>query len=170
MPTAPYIVLAMQGSQPNRAVPLERAIAIANAVNEAGYHTVYIGGGNERAFADSICAAAGPDNVNLAGETTLVEAMETVRRAAGAIMIDSGPMNIASLVNIPIVGLYGPSDPAEHRPWSQCATVVGRGPCGCSKAGCRFRAGPGSCMMELDARQIVSELRRMLSTSDRTCA
>ena len=37
---------------------------------------------------------------------------------------DSGPMHIAAALNIPTLGIFGPTNPKAHRPYSENSTFV----------------------------------------------
>jgi ADP-heptose:LPS heptosyltransferase len=54
---------------------------------------------------------------------------ELVALAAAASVIvagDTGPLHIAAAVGTPVVGLFGPTDPARNGPWAPDDVVVSR--------------------------------------------
>ncbi|MFM1989720.1 MAG: ADP-heptose--LPS heptosyltransferase 2 [Pseudomonadota bacterium] len=48
-------------------------------------------------------------------------------RAAITVANDSGPMHLAAAVDAPVLGVFGPSDPARTRPWGPRAAWIGGG-------------------------------------------
>lgn len=69
-------------------------------------------------------AAAQPWLLNVAGTTTLDEAIAILGKADVVVSNDSGLMNIASALNRPVIGLYGPTDWKNTPPFSDVARVV----------------------------------------------
>jgi heptosyltransferase-1 len=57
----------------------------------------------------------------------LAELMAVTRRAKLAIAGDTGPLHLACALNIPVVGIFGPTDPARNGPY-HCRSRVLRHP------------------------------------------
>jgi lipopolysaccharide heptosyltransferase II len=80
-------------------------------------------GPSDREAADRIGAAArqalGPaaERVLDIGEFDLAELRALVERSRLFIGGDSGPLHIAATTSTPIVGIYGPTEPARSAPW-----------------------------------------------------
>ena len=72
---------------------------------------------------------------------------ELIKRATLFIGGDTGPLHIASIMGIPIVGIYGPKDPAIYGPYDGKAIVIKKDvPCSpCRKRTC----GDPICMSSL---------------------
>ena len=69
--------------------------------------------------------------VRAAGEPALVvmsvglgPLMALLRRAKFVVSADTGPLHLASALGAPVVGLYGPTDPARNGPFSRDDVVV----------------------------------------------
>ena len=70
----------------------------------------------------------------LAPATSVADLVALMRAAAIVVGGDTGPFHIAAAVGTPVVGLYGPSDPARNGPWGPNDLVVSRfDRCGCRK-------------------------------------
>jgi ADP-heptose:LPS heptosyltransferase len=52
--------------------------------------------------------------INAAGKTSITELGALIRRCQVFVSSDSAPMHIASSVNVPLVALFGPTDPKRH--------------------------------------------------------
>ena len=104
--------------------PPERYGAVAAHVGRAhGRPSVVIWGPGDEARAAAVVAASG-GTATLAPPTGLVELAALLRAGALLVSGDTGPLHLAAALGTPVVGLYGPSDPARNGPWAQDDEVV----------------------------------------------
>ena len=89
-------------------------------------------GPREDTLADRVLAASGGAAVRCF-PTTLPGFVELARRARLVVAGDTGPLHLACAVGTPVVGVFGPTDPARNGPFSAADLVlrapsVGAGP------------------------------------------
>ena len=105
---------------------------------------------------------------DLAGATTLAEAIALIGHATAVVSNDSGLLHVASALNRPVVALYGPTDPDHAPPFSDQARALSlRLDC----APCRQRECPlghQHCLVQLGAPMVWSALQPMLAGPART--
>lgn len=127
------------------------------AAEHPEYAFVVSGGAAEKGLAAEI----GRDVIDLAGETTLPQAVELLRRAAAVVGNDSGPLHAAAALKVPVFGFYGATDPVLTGPWGDnCRFFTAE--CGC--AGCLKRECPDGSYRcwKLDTENIAREIGKIL--------
>ncbi len=85
---------------------------------------VLLGSGKEADLCEEISAAAPGKCRNLAGKTTLLQALCAIAAAKSVISNDSGLMHVAAAFGVPQVAIFGSSSPLHTPPLSQKATVL----------------------------------------------
>lgn len=124
-----------------------------------------LGSPKDQAAGAEVLDAAGAARaslINLAGATSLDEAIALLARADAVVANDSGLLHIASALNRPVVALYGPTDPDHAPPLADVAASISlRLAC----APCRQRECPlghHDCMQQMTSELVWSALRPML--------
>ena len=125
---------------------------------------VLLGAPNDRGPCDQVRAGATAAAVlNLAGATSLDEAIALLALAGAVVSNDSGLLHIASALNRPVVALYGSTDPDHAPPLSATARTVSlRLACSpCRKRACPL--GHHDCMNKMDVEQVWRALAPILT-------
>jgi heptosyltransferase I len=86
--------------------------------------SIIVGSKSDKAIADEIVSLSGGRAVSLAGKTNLRELMAVISRAKFIISNDSGPMHIAAALNVPVIALFGPTDPFRTGPYGKGHTII----------------------------------------------
>lgn len=113
-----YAVLSPGSSrtQSYKRPPVSLLAAAIDALEEGGVSTLVVHGPGEEADAGRLVEAA-PRGSRLAPSTDLRVLAALLRDARAFVGGDSGPLHLACAVGCPVVGLYGPTDPAVNSPW-----------------------------------------------------
>ncbi|MBI5048547.1 MAG: lipopolysaccharide heptosyltransferase II [Deltaproteobacteria bacterium] len=107
--------------------PLENYIELSNQMAADGCKVILLGAESDRPNADAILKHV-PEGLNrgrvshnildLTGKTTLEETAAVMKRCNLIVAHDSGPMHLASAVGVPVISIFGPTDPREYYPLS----------------------------------------------------
>jgi heptosyltransferase-1 len=118
-------VLAASAGWGAKQWPAERYGQLAREVRAMGYVPLVNAAKKDDAVAASVVAASGGAAemvvCNVAGLIALV------RKTSLLVGGDSGPTHLAAALEIPLVALYGPTDPARNGPWGSGPMRVVRG-------------------------------------------
>jgi heptosyltransferase I len=91
---------------------------------------------------------------------SIKQLIELIRRAGLFIGGDTGPLHIASIMDIPVVGIYGPKDPAIYGPYNGRSIVIKKDvPCSpCKKRTC----GNPICMASILPEDVFRGVSNMM--------
>ncbi|MCW9710762.1 lipopolysaccharide heptosyltransferase II [Avibacterium sp. 21-586] len=101
---------------------------LAQMLIEKGYSIRLFGSAKDEQVGDEIRASL-PENLqpyclNLAGQTSLNQAVDLIADCQGVVTNDSGLMHVAAAVQRPLVALYGPTSPQYTPPLSHQAVII----------------------------------------------
>jgi len=125
-PGRPLVILNPGAAYgPAKRWPQERFSALAGIVQESrGAEIAVTGTAEDRPAAAAICAGLRRPAADLTGKTTLRELLAVIRAAAVFVTNDSGPMHLANALRVPVVALFGPTDPAVTAPYHDPRTIL----------------------------------------------
>lgn len=112
--------------------PAERFGALARELAGAGYGVVVNAVGAKDPVAAAVVQASGDaasggaarGGAARAVASTVAQMVSLVRRASVVIAGDTGPLHLAAALERPVVGLFGPTDPARNGPFGTRARVL----------------------------------------------
>jgi heptosyltransferase I len=116
----PTLLISPCSSHAARNWSAQRYAAVADhAVSVHGMRVVLVGGrtGLESAMGEQIAAAAKNPLVNQIGKDTLPELLGLMARSTALLSPDSGPAHMATMVDLPVIGLYAATNPQRAGPY-----------------------------------------------------
>lgn len=139
--------------------PAERYGQIARALAQDGLHSlVNFGPGEE----DLMCAVeAGSGGAAKGIACSLTQLIPLTRRARLFIGGDTGPMHLAGALGVPVVAMFGPTDPARNGPYADRCAVL-RSPS--SQTSHTRRGQPDEGLLEITPDAVLQAARRLLGT------
>jgi len=123
--STPYVLLSPGAGWGAKRWPPDRYGIVARRISEAGMQVFINSGPAEqhlaREIVDASDGAARPLTLDLAG------LIAVTRHESLFIAGDTGPLHLACALNVPVVGIFGPTDPARNGPF-HCRSRVLRHP------------------------------------------
>lgn len=111
---------------PAKRWPDEHWIHLSKALVEMGRPVWIFGAGEERAAGERIERAVGPGVTNLAGKTSLVDAVDLASLCGCVVSNDSGLMHLAAAAGTHTVALFGSTSPRNTPPLTDKRTILWR--------------------------------------------
>jgi len=122
----PVASLVVASANPKKDWPAERWARLADALDrDLGFRVVLLGGPStrERAVADRILASASAPPVDALGDS-LRALVWLIEGSSVVVAPDTGPLHIAHALGVPVVGLFGHTNPWRVGPWRSFRDLV----------------------------------------------
>lgn len=115
---APWVGLFPGAARgPSKRWPAERFAAVAQRLrDEEGCRVLVFGSEADRAVCTAVTAAIGRGAVDLSGQTTLHRLTAWMAACRLVVANDSGGMHLAAALGVPVVALFGLTDPTKTGP------------------------------------------------------
>ena len=153
----------------------ERFAELAAHLSIRGVQVVLVGSAAERELAAQVCrlamerrgpsAGAAPEPVNLAGQTSLPEAMALLAAADLLVSNDSGPMHLAGALGTAVVAIFGSTNDRETYPLTQPGQFRMIKAPGIDCSPCKLRECPidHRCMTRIEVEQVLAAVLEALA-------
>ncbi len=126
------------------------------------YSIVLIGSEEDRAAASEVKSRMRTPVIDLCGQTSFSELCHLLTQSQLLITNDSAPLHIADALRVPVLALFGPTDPRSYGPRYRGSEAVKQDTfCSpCEKAQCRYGH---ECMLELKPDQVYKRALKILN-------
>ena len=155
-----FFVLSPGGGWGSKCWPAERYGALHRVLVERyDWQGVISFGPSERELAETVRREAGSPEP-LVESFDLPQLMALLRRAKFLVAADTGPLHLASALGTPVIGVYGPTDPARNGPYGASDIVVRNA----TPEETTYRRGksPAPSMLSITVEQVVDAVGRRL--------
>ncbi len=154
------VALCPGAAYPFKRWPAESFGRLAKELARDGVNCLVLGAGSEAGLANQVRRAAGLPLVGALG-LSLRQACALLACVDLLVSNDTGPLHIAQAVGTPVLGLYGPTDPATIGPRGPADAVI-KVPATCQP--CTTKACPDpECMRALEMERVLAKVREMLA-------
>lgn len=113
-----FILVNPGGGWVTKLWPVDKFAQLIDCMyNDLRMPALILWGPGEKHLADKIARKCiSPAMISFS--TNLAELIALTKRARLLVSGDSGPLHLASAMGIPVVGIYGPTDPLRNGPWN----------------------------------------------------
>lgn len=137
--------------------PAKRYGEVAKALAQDGLAAVVNFGPGEEGLASSVHSASG--GITLSLSCSIGELIALTRRARLFIGGDTGPLHLAAALKVPVVAIFGPTDPARNGPYGTKNLVL-RHPASRTSLSHNNRPDPG--LQQITAAEVTAAAHRLL--------
>ena len=141
--------------------PAERYGRVARALAEMGVRSILNCGPGEEDLVREVEVAS--EGAAKGIQCSISELIELTRRAKLFIGGDTGPLHLAAALQVPVVAIFGPTDPARNGPYGTRSIVL-RNPA--SPTTHARRAQPDEGLLEIGVDAVVDAARRLLAPGE----
>ena len=148
-----------------RWLPQRYADVAERLATEYNAHVLIFGGRGEELLGDDIARMLTVPHTVLSGRTTVRELMALLKQCRLLLTNDAGPMHIAGALGVPVVAVFGPTNPQTTGPVGTNYELV-RQPVECSP--CLLRECPidHRCMLKVQSQEVYEAAVRQLRASE----
>ncbi len=133
---------------------------IENLITDQKNRVIVIGDEKTKPLIDEIVLRLPPRVINLAAKTNLRELMAVISLSNVVLTNDSGPMHIASALHVPLVALFGSTNPYRTGPFNGGKVIYKKvlcSPCYMRRCPIDFR-----CMTSISVEEVLDSLQSEL--------
>lgn len=105
---------------PSKLVPVEHWISVARGLLKEGWQVAFVGGPDDPRILLS-------NTLDLVGKLSLRETMGAIQASKLHLAGDTGTGHLAAAYGIPLISIFGPTDPAVFRPYAETTHVLQHG-------------------------------------------
>ena len=164
-PDVPALIAVAPGAGwPTKQWPVERFAAAAQQVaHEYQAAVIVLGSAAERPLTDALCQHLSVPVLNSAGQLPLMHTAALLQQCRLLLSNDSGLMHLATALQVPVVGVFGPTvQEFGFYPFQAAAAVVSAAvdcrPCS-TKGSRQCPRGHHQCMQQVSVPQVVAAAR-----------
>ncbi|HEX7287881.1 MAG TPA: glycosyltransferase family 9 protein, partial [Candidatus Angelobacter sp.] len=137
--------------------PAERFGEVARALAAHNLKTIVNTGPEEEGLARQVVEASGGSAVELS--CSVGQLIALTRHARIFIGGDTGPLHLAAALGIPVVGIYGPTDPARTGPFGTRAIALRHAE---SETTFSHHREPDDGLLKITAQEVIEAARHLL--------
>jgi len=114
------ITISVSAGQANKAYPASGWTEAAQELQSRGFLIEFLGGPTDKPIEIE-------GTTNLVGKLSLGETLERVGASALHLCGDTGTGHMAAALGVPVVSVFGPTDPLIYRPYTNKGVVLKKG-------------------------------------------
>ena len=145
--------------------PLEHIIKLCDLLGQKNIRVVLTGQTKDKPLAQQILKKTKAKPADLTGKTSIIQLSALLTHFKAYISPDSAPLHVAAAMNVPVVALFGPTDPGRHMPPSAQSAVFQKtlrcSPC--YSGDCKIKTH--ACMREILPEDVAKKVKEYIKES-----
>ena len=139
--------------------PLEHIVKVCDLLGHKSIRVVLTGQAKDKTLARQIIAKAKAKPADLTGKTTIMQLAALVTHCKVYISPDSAPLHVAVAMGVPVIALFGPTDPGRHMPPADKSVVIRRDlRCApCYSGTCKIKTH--ACMQDISPEEVAKKVK-----------
>jgi lipopolysaccharide heptosyltransferase II len=125
------IQLSASGRWQSKAWPLDYIAQLCDLLAVKNIRVVLTGSRSDQGAARQLLKLTNAKPADLTGKTSIAQLFALLKKCHTFVAMDSAPLHVAAAANVPVIALFGPTDPARHMPPIEKGRVLYR-PVSCS--------------------------------------
>lgn len=157
-----FAILAPGAGWGAKCWPTERYGEVARALSNDGLRVLINAGPSEEALAKEVAQAS--NGAAQVVSSSLAQLLALIRRAALFIGGDTGPLHLAAACGMPVVAIYGPTNPARNGPYApggETSRIVVLRSSESQTTHARY-SQPEAGLLQITAEQVIAAARKLL--------
>lgn len=145
--------------------PTEHIVKMCDMLGQKNIRVILTGQAKDKAQARAIVGKAKAKPADFTGKTNILQLAALIACCRAYITPDSAPLHVASAMGVPVVALFGPTDPKRHMPPVKKGSVI-QHPVECSpcySGTCKIKTH--ACMNEIMPEQVAGEVRKAMGAA-----
>ena len=142
--------------------PVDHIVKLCDMLAARNIRVFLTGQQKDKGVARLIISKAKSKPSDLTGKTNIMQLAALVARAKVYISGDSAPLHVAAAMKVPVVALFGPTDPKRHMPPADKAIVINEHlKCSpCYSGECKIKTH--ACMKQITADDVLAKVKELL--------
>ncbi len=143
--------------------PMSTMAELCDLLAADNIRVIITGMEKDKAFARELAGRIKSKPSFIIGKTTVLQLAALIKCCNVYLTSDSAPLHIAAAMGVPVVALFGPTDPKRHIPPADRLVVIRKEmPCSpCYKTKCKSDAH--SCMKGITAQEVYSQIKKLMT-------
>jgi ADP-heptose:LPS heptosyltransferase len=154
-----YVVVAPGAADQSKRWPVDLFASVCDwLISDRKVTIVFVGNFDDQDVVAQIKTNMVHTAVDLSGRLNLTQLAALLKTSSGAIVNDSAPMHLASYLDIPVLALFGPSDPSLYGPWGSRSSFIRKNE-NCAKCAKPKKQITHTCMQSITVEDVIQALK-----------
>jgi len=155
--------LAASAQWPTKNWPPGHMAKLCDLLAGQNIRVVLTGQDKDRPLARWVINRTKAKPANLVGKTNILQLAALLGRCRVYVSPDSAPLHVASAMKVPIVALFGPTDPRRHMPPGNAIVLKRDLKCSpCYSGRCKIRTH--ACMEDITPEEVFRKIKELMKT------